>query len=93
MNYSYLISNVQLSPEKLSQNGFCQNEKGVWVFTQNLHNGLHLIVKTSGAKLDVDVWDTIVNKRSSAFANGHSGSALRAEVRDIVDALIAECRA
>ncbi len=93
MNYSYLLQGVTLSEDKLSANGFERDEKGVFVFRKQLPNSLCLVVKTSNGKLDVDVIDGVVGKRSSAFSSGHSGSALRAEVREIVMSLIEACSA
>ncbi len=93
MNYSYLLSGRTLSEEKMLQNGFVRDAKGVLVFTKNLPNSLQLVVKVSGGKLDVDVIDCVVGKRCASFSNGHSGSALRAEVRETVQALLDACQA
>lgn len=91
MNYSYLLSGITLSEEKMLKNGFKQDENGAFVFKKNLAGSLQMVVKISGGKLDVDVLDCVVGKRCASFANGHSGSALRAEVREIVQRLLNDC--
>lgn len=93
MNYSYLLSGITLSEEKMLRNGFVRDDKGVFVYKNNLAGSLQLVLKISNGKLDVDVLDCVVGKRCASFSNGHSGSALRAEVREIVQRLLNDCRA
>lgn len=93
MNYSYLLQGVTLSAEKMLANGFVRDDKGVFVFQKQLPNSLLLVAKTSNGKLDVDVIDCVVGKRSTSFSSGHGGSALRAEVREIMLSLIDVCSA
>ena len=92
MNYNYMLCGRKIDENLLQNYGFAK-DGNKYIFRTNLQNGLYLEVKISQTQLAVDVFDAIFNKKYAAFSNGHSGSAIRAQVREIVENILNECTA
>lgn len=91
MNYNYLLKDKKVNTAALSDCGFESSDGKKYTYRRELHNGLYLLVELCGAKLSVDVFDSIFNEKYAPFASGHGGGAIKSEVREILDELLARC--
>lgn len=91
MNYNHLLANFQFDKDSLLQYGFAETKPGVFEYRVDLPNSLYVAVRLAPNKLDVEVYDAIFNDRYQPFVSGHGGSAIKSEVREIVEKILAEC--
>ena len=103
MNYSYMLNGRTADGTLLKNHGFVQ-EGNCFSLRVELQNGLYTVIKICNNKLDVDVFDEIFHKKYTAFSSGHkvdipsylvkpghSGSAIRTQVREIVEKILNDC--
>ena len=90
MNYSYMLNGRTVDGTLLKNHGFVQ-EGNCFSLRVELQNGLYTVIKIYNNKLDVDVFDEIFHKKYTAFSSGHSGSAIRTQVREIVEKILNGC--
>lgn len=92
MNYNYLVKNVSLSREKLLQYGFTPSQNGAELsYRCDLYNGLYVEVRLADKQLDVEVFDGLFKQKYAPFASGHGGAAVRVQVREILEDILARC--
>ena len=90
MNYSYMLNGRTVDGTLLKNHGFVQ-EGNCFSLRVELQNGLYTVIKICNNKLDVDVFDEIFHKKYTAFSSCHSGSAIRTQVREIVEKILNDC--
>ncbi len=90
MNYSYMLNGRKPDKNLLQNYGFVPDGKFL-TYRADMPNGLYTVIKIFETQLSVDVFDGIFNKKYAAFSSGHSGSAIRSEVRNIVENILNAC--
>ena len=91
MNYNHLLSNFQFDRESLLNYGFVEVKPNLLEYRVDLPNSLYVRLRISPGKLEVDVFDAIFNDKYQPFVSGHGGSAIKSEVRELVERILAQC--
>ena len=91
MNYNHLLSNFQFDRESLLNYGFVEIKPNLLEYRVDLPNSLYVVLHISPGKLEVDVYDAIFNDKYQPFVSGHGGSAIKSEVRELVESILARC--
>ena len=91
MNYNHLLANFQFDKSSLLQYGFAEVKADTLEYRVDLPNSLYVKMRIAPGKLDVEVYDAIFNDRYQPFVSGHGGAAIKSEVREIVEKILAAC--
>lgn len=92
MNYNYLIKNKTVDRAAALDAGFTLDaDNATLTLKRDLVSGLVVTLRLTETTLDVDVFDGIFNEKYAPFYGGHGGSAIKSEVRDLVDTALSKC--